>query len=130
MPEQAEPAVAAEVTASTPDIVATPEPMTVGDMRPTAPPQEPLPTPTAADDAGEPETLFDYEPAFESLLVEEGPRRAWPWVLGTLLALSALAVQAAIHFRVELAVLAPETRPALRMLCDYAGCDLPLPRKV
>jgi predicted Zn finger-like uncharacterized protein len=135
VPEQAEAAVAAavaaEVAASAPAIGAAPEPATVGDMPPTArPPQEPEPTPTAAPDAGEPETLVDYEPAFESLLVEEPPRRAWPWVLGTLIALSALAVQAAIHFRVELAVLAPETRPALRTLCDYAGCDLPLPRKV
>lgn len=131
VPEQAEPAVAAEVAASAPDIGTAPQPAAVDDMRPTAqPPQEHVPTPTAADDAGEPETLVDYEPAFESLFAEEPRRRAWPWVLGTLIALSALAVQAAIHFRVELAVLAPETRPALRMLCDYAGCDLPLPRKV
>ena len=84
----------------------------------------------ATEDAGEPETLIDFAPAFESLLSEEPRRRAWPWVLGALLALSALALQAVLHFRVDLAVMAPETKPALQLLCTYVGCDLPLPRKV
>jgi predicted Zn finger-like uncharacterized protein len=86
--------------------------------------------PPATDDAGEPETLVDFEPAFASLLTEEPRRRAWPWVIAALLALSALALQAALHFRVDLAVMAPETKAALQLFCKYAGCDLPLPRKV
>jgi len=78
----------------------------------------------------EPETLVDYEPTFEDLLGEEPPRRSWPWVLGVLLALLALAGQAIHHFRVELALIAPEAKPALVAFCDIAGCDLPLPRRV
>jgi predicted Zn finger-like uncharacterized protein len=94
------------------------------------PSKKPSPPAEHEDEAGEPETLVDYAPAFESLMVEEAPRRAWPWVLGTLIALPALAVQAALHFRVDLAVMAPETKPALHLLCAYAGCDLPRPSKV
>lgn len=78
----------------------------------------------------EPETLVDYEPTFEDLLAEEPPRRAWPWVLGVLFALLILSGQAIHHFRVELALIAPEVKPALAVFCDLAGCDLPLPRKV
>jgi predicted Zn finger-like uncharacterized protein len=107
--------------------------LSTSDQRPPRPAEEheaPPAAAPAADDAGEPETLVDVEPAFASLLVEEPRRPAWPWVLATLLALTALAVQAAIHFRVDLAVRAPEARPALQLLCKYAGCDLPLPRQV
>jgi hypothetical protein len=57
------------------------------------------------------------------------PRR-WPWAIGGLLALIALAVQAVLAFRVELAVVVPEIRPALIGLCDLAGCEVGLPAKV
>lgn len=122
--------VTTEAAAPAADIAAAPEPTAGGNRHPPARQPEPVPAAAADDDAGEPETLVDYEPAFESLLAEEPRRRAWPWVLGTLLALSALAVQAAIHFRVDIAVQLPESKRALRTLCAYAGCDLPLPRKV
>jgi hypothetical protein len=56
--------------------------------------------------------------------------RRWPWVLGSLVALAALALQALVYFRVELAVVAPEAKPALRILCNVVGCDLPLPSKI
>lgn len=91
---------------------------------------EPPAATKATEDAGEPETLVDYAPAFESLMAEEPRRRAWPWVLFALLALSALALQAVLHFRVDLPLAVPESKPALQLLCKYAGCDLPLPRKV
>ncbi len=94
-------------------------------------PEESAPPPIKpAGDPPEPETLVDYEPAFDSFMTDETPRRAWPWVLGTLLALSILALQAVHHYRVELSVLLPESKPALQALCEIAGCELPLPKKV
>jgi predicted Zn finger-like uncharacterized protein len=57
------------------------------------------------------------------------PRR-WPWVIGSLIALVAIGLQCALAFRVELAVLWPEGRPALVELCDIAGCEVGLPTKV
>ncbi len=57
------------------------------------------------------------------------PRR-WPWIFGSLIALLAIGVQCALAFRVELAVLWPEGRPALVALCDVAGCEVGLPAKV
>lgn len=61
---------------------------------------------------------------------DPAPRRRWPWVAGSLLALAALVVQALLAFRVELAVVSPELRPVLVALCDLAGCELGLPAKV
>ena len=58
------------------------------------------------------------------------PPRRWPWAIGSLAALIALSVQAVLAFRVELAVLMPETRPALVALCDIADCEVGLPAKV
>ena len=57
------------------------------------------------------------------------PRR-WPWVIGSLIALVAIGLQCALAFRVELAVLWPEGKPALVTLCDIAGCEVGLPAKV
>jgi hypothetical protein len=51
-------------------------------------------------------------------------------VVGSLAALAALVVQALLAFRVELAVLWPEGKPALVALCDIAGCEVGLPAKV
>jgi hypothetical protein len=122
----ATPPVAAAEVASAPAVAAPSPP-------PTPPAKEsaqPSHVEQDKEEADEPETLIDYAPAFESLMVEETPRRAWPWILGTLLALTALAVQAALYFRVELAVMAPETKPALTLLCNYAGCELSRPSKV
>lgn len=56
------------------------------------------------------------------------PRR-WPWMIGCLLALLAIGLQAVLTFRVELAVLMPEAKPALRGLCSLAGCEVGLPAK-
>ena len=105
----------------------------VADLPPaTAEPAQPVPPEMQPEATAqtEPATLVDYEPSFDSLLPEEPPRRVWPWVMGTLLALLALALQGIHHYRIELAVVAPETKPALQALCDIAGCDLPLPRKI
>lgn len=67
----------------------------------------------------------------EPLLHEDmAPRpRAWPWVVAGLLALIVLALQAALLYRVELAVLYPESRPLLVDACNIFGCELALPSK-
>lgn len=58
------------------------------------------------------------------------PPRRWPWVIGSLLALAAIGLQAVLAFRVELAVLWPESKPALMALCDVTGCEVGLPARV
>lgn len=58
------------------------------------------------------------------------PPRRWPWVIGSLVALAAIGLQAALAFRVELAVLSPEIKPTLVALCDIADCEVGLPTKV
>ena len=58
------------------------------------------------------------------------PPRRWPWVIGSLAAFAAIGLQTALAFRVELAVVWPETKPALIALCDFADCEVGLPSKV
>lgn len=122
------PAIAAPIEEPAPEPAAEAEETAV----PPAPtPEETPEVPAAAETPAEPETLVDYEPTLDDIFPPEAPRRrAWPWVLGSLLALLALSVQALFHYRVELAVLLPESRPALKAMCKTFGCDLPLPRKV
>jgi predicted Zn finger-like uncharacterized protein len=55
--------------------------------------------------------------------------RRWPWVIGVLLASLTLVAQAALHYRVELAVLQPQLKPWLVSACKAAGCTVSLPRK-
>jgi len=65
-------------------------------------------------------------PAFA---IEAAPRpRGWPWAVASLLPLMLLVLQLTVHYRVELSVLAPDAKPALRALCIPFDCDLPLPR--
>lgn len=58
------------------------------------------------------------------------PPRRWPWVIGSLIALVAIVLQALLAFRVELVVLWPEAKPALVALCEMADCEVGLPAKV
>ena len=58
------------------------------------------------------------------------PPRRWPWVVVSLVALTALVLQALLAFRVELVVLWPESKPALVALCEIADCEVGLPAKV
>lgn len=105
-----------------------PEPPTEPEAAPPEPePAAPEPTPVSVE-AGPAEEPW---PGMEPLLHEdERPRRRWPWILGSLAGLLALTFQAAIHFRTELTVLAPESRPALAAACDLLGCELSLPRRI
>lgn len=63
-------------------------------------------------------------------LQELPARRRWPWVLGSLIGLCVLAVQAIVYFRVELAVLMPRYKPALVAFCDVLDCKVPLPSQI
>jgi len=58
------------------------------------------------------------------------PPRRWPWVLGSLIALAVIVLQALLAFRVELVVLWPEGKPVLVALCEIADCEVGLPAKV
>ncbi len=80
----------------------------------------------AAVDGADREVGFDAEDAD---FIEPPPRR-WPWVVGGMLALALLAVQAAIMYRVELATLWPELRPLLVATCEPLACEVGLPAKV
>jgi hypothetical protein len=109
-PGSAPPAATAAPAASAP-VIEFPESAVV-------PEAEPQP---AAEPASEhPEPFFTLAPP---------PPRRWPWLVGSLLALLALALQMSIAFRVELATWLPQTRPALITLCDLAGCEVGLPAK-
>ncbi|HLX81484.1 MAG TPA: DUF3426 domain-containing protein [Burkholderiales bacterium] len=60
---------------------------------------------------------------------ESRPKRRLAWAFAALLALVALAAQAVLHFRTEIAVLLPETRPHLAAACAALKCELRLPRR-
>ena len=55
-------------------------------------------------------------------------RSKWIWSIATAIALVALAVQFAFHFRGEIVLLWPALKPTLAGACAELGCDLPLPR--
>ncbi len=76
---------------------------------------------TAGNGAEDWSTIFPEAPP---------PPRRWPWVVGSLLALAALGLQALLAFRVEVAVLWPEARPGLVALCEIAACEVGLPARV
>jgi predicted Zn finger-like uncharacterized protein len=74
----------------------------------------------AADDEPLPEFLEDEPPR---------PRYAIAWGLAALIALGTLVGQLAYQYRIELATLAPELRPALEEGCRVLGCEVHLPRR-
>jgi predicted Zn finger-like uncharacterized protein len=92
---------------------------------------EAAPTEAPANEVVEPDdsATADELPEGNEAVAEPQPRR-WPWITGILIAVIALGLQATLAFRVELAVLWPETKPALVALCDLAGCEVGLPAKV
>lgn len=67
-------------------------------------------------------------PAWEGV-AETPPPRRWPWAVGLFAMLALAVVQLAYIYRVELAVLSPELRPALVAGCEVAGCSVPWPRR-
>lgn len=75
---------------------------------------------TSRDDVPEWTEAFPEMPA---------PPRRWPWVIGSVLALVAFGLQAALAFRVELAVLWPGAKQTLVALCEVADCKVELPAR-
>jgi hypothetical protein len=91
------------------------------------------PAPASEPAAGPPPEPARQEPLLEDFLTEPPRRRrlaSAAWTLLALVALAALGFQAAVRFRAELAVLAPQARGALEAACRVARCELRLPRRV
>lgn len=74
-------------------------------------------------------TTHDYL-ASPILHETESTTARWPWVFGSMLALVLLALQLTYYYRVELAALRPEWRPALLSFCSALNCDVPRPRHI
>jgi predicted Zn finger-like uncharacterized protein len=71
------------------------------------------------------------QPAAPSFLAPERPRSSHSvvWALLALFAAGALAMQAALAFRTEIAVLWPPARPHIEAACVLLGCEVRLPRR-
>jgi hypothetical protein len=67
-------------------------------------------------------------PGFLSVHPQQ-PSRTLAWMMLALVAASALAAQAALVFRTEVAALWPAARPHLESACGVLGCDFRLPRR-
>lgn len=93
------------------------------------PESKPAPEPDSPDQPASEATSPGAEENWESVpAVPTRPRR-WPWAVGILALLLIGAGQLAYIFRTELAVVAPELRPALVTGCELVGCTLPRPLK-
>lgn len=121
-PEIADPLVGEIPVAANPDDAPSvpPEPETVA-----APEPEPELGSEPDEVSAETEALPE---AWDSVAETPAPRR-WPWAVGLFALLVLAAVQLAYIYRVELAVLSPELRPALVAGCEVAGCRVPWPRR-
>lgn len=111
----------------------------------TEPPAEPVETPTVGipePDAAPAATAEPEAAAPEAIATTTDggnwsatfpepppPPRRWPWLIGSLIAVVVLGLQAVLAFRVELAVLWPQGRPTLVALCEIAACEVGLPAK-
>ena len=107
-----------------PDPAPEPVPRPEPESRPPQDGEEPAEVPPAAT-APEAEALPE---AWEGV-AETPPPRRWPWAVGLFALLLLAAGQLVYIYRVELAVLSPELRPALVTACAAAGCDVPWPRR-
>lgn len=73
------------------------------------------------------------EPAFIQEAKQKARRsRLWKTViwLGIPLLLISLTIQLLVHFRNEIVVQAPESDPAMRIVCSYLGCIINLPAQI
>ena len=81
-------------------------------------------------DAAEPapESSPETAPAFLAPVQTQPARRA-AWAVFATVAACGLALQAALAFRSEVAVLLPAARPQIEAACGLLGCDVRLPRR-
>ena len=87
--------------------------------------------PAPAAPKASPAWPIDGKPVVPAFLASEHPRVAYTlvWTLLAAMALCALALQAALHFRTEIGVLLPLARTYLESACDMLGCEVRLPRR-
>ncbi len=93
------------------------------------PESEPTPEPDSPDQSVSEAASPAAEESWEPVPAVPTPSRRWPWLIGIIALLIAAAGQLAYIFRTELAVVAPELRPALVAGCELVGCTLPRPLK-
>ncbi|MHB9119258.1 MAG: zinc-ribbon and DUF3426 domain-containing protein [Burkholderiales bacterium] len=86
---------------------------------------EPL-VPEPAAPASVPSDVFVPEPA----PAIPKPRRRWPWIVGIVVLLLLLAVQALYFYRTEIAVRYPAAKPLLEQACLALQCRIGLPREI
>lgn len=126
--------VTAAATVDTPPVADAPTPAAEHPVEHAAAP-EPVPPRDRQDEGRAGETAAgdgaaDAGPAGFDAVPPHPPSRQWPWALGAAVGIIGLLVQAALHYRVELAVVAPSARPLLEAACEFAGCTVGLPTKV
>ncbi|MEW6513357.1 MAG: DUF3426 domain-containing protein [Pseudomonadota bacterium] len=61
--------------------------------------------------------------------ISNQPTRRWPWAAGSIALLLVVTFHLTYILRTELAVVAPEIRPALVAGCELVGCTVPRPVK-
>jgi predicted Zn finger-like uncharacterized protein len=103
-----------------------PEPQPEPEQQPEA---EPTPEPDSPDQPASEAANPAAEENWEPVPAVPAPSRRWPWLIGIIALLITAAGQLAYIFRTELAVVAPELRPALIAGCELVGCTLPRPLK-
>jgi hypothetical protein len=113
-------------------VVAPPAPEAIN-ATPAAPDAGPpaLDTPAHAAPKPSPAWTIEGKPVVPAFLSPERPRVAYTlvWAVFAVMALCALALQAALHFRTEIGVLVPAARTYLETACDSLGCEVRLPRR-
>ena len=77
-------------------------------------------------------TAIDVESYAADPLLHASPirQRRWPWVVGSVIAVIGLFLQAVYYYRTELAVLRPDLRPYLQSACQSLRCEVQRPRQI
>jgi predicted Zn finger-like uncharacterized protein len=68
------------------------------------------------------DSAFDFGPPARA-------RRSRLWWLASVVALLVLLLQVAYHYRTEIGLLLPESKPLIQRLCAALGCEVPLPHR-
>jgi len=74
------------------------------------------------------EVLTLPDDLFGSGIAAAAGERRWPWALGSVILMLALALQTLFFFGSELAVAVPDLRPVLSQACEWLGCQIALAR--